>query len=188
MTRLSSPQKTALNDQQPLFVHSLFSGIRYRGVCCWTILFSRSVQHPFVKLDQPSDRMLVTRPQVILLKLSTTTRSYIGRLTSTCSDLGLLKIMADMRIKPIIEKFRGTSTYEAYRGWFPPCPRATPGTPAKTAPLTQTSRGVRPDEQEQQKCLTISNLRRAEAEVLHQIYSRSRAILEAGPLETWQCH
>jgi hypothetical protein len=22
--------------------------------------------------------------------------------------------------------------YEAYRGWFPPCPRSTPGTPAKT--------------------------------------------------------
>jgi hypothetical protein len=48
---------------------------------------------------------------------------------------------ADMRIKMIIEQFRGTSTYEAYRGWFPPCPWSTPGTPEKTAPLTKTSRG-----------------------------------------------
>jgi hypothetical protein len=123
MTRLSSPQKTALNDQQPLFVHSLFSGIRYRGVCCWTILFSRSVQHRFAKLGQSSDRMVVTRPQVILLKLSTTTRSYIGRLTSTCSDLRLLKIMADMRIKPDNRKVSGHFYVRSVPGMVPPVPQ-----------------------------------------------------------------
>jgi hypothetical protein len=134
MTLLSSPQKIALNDQQPLFVHSLFPGIRYRGVCCWTTFFSRSVQHRFAKLDQSSDRMLVTRPQVILLKLSVTTRSYIGRLTSTCSDLGLLKIMADMRIKPDNRKVSGHFYVRSVPGVAPPVPQDRPGHPSKNAP------------------------------------------------------